>query len=164
MSPPPICLRHAKQNSNSRQHVICGSIRKILKIYQSTKKCPPGRAFWPAEDSTCKGCGKKGHWQPWCHISQKTSGSLDKKDQHKYHCGPGGKRHTNPLDVANDSDPHYDEVNVTKWLASHITASQLHPVSTPKLWVTSNAHSTVVQPASTVAPHDLSLFILQTST
>ena len=58
------------------------------------------------------------------------------------------------LNVGNDGDPHYDEVNVTEWLSSNITASHPHTASTPKLSVALNAHSAVVPPASPVAPQD----------
>ena len=56
--------------------------------------------------------------------------------------------------MANDGDHHYDEVNVTKILVSHITASQPHTADKPKLSVAPNAHSAVVPLTSTVAPHD----------
>ena len=56
--------------------------------------------------------------------------------------------------MVNDGDLNYNKFNVTKCIASHITASQPHTASTPKLEVGPNAHSDVVPQASTVAPQD----------
>ena len=38
-----------------------------------THQHPPGRHNYPAQDSACKSCEKKGHWQAKCHSSSTTS-------------------------------------------------------------------------------------------
>ena len=100
--------RHRNPKSGPTHHE-CGNC---------TKKHPPGRASCPAKDSTCKGCGKTGHWKPKCRSSgsgqtqKKTDGS-DKRPRQNRHGSRSNKKHADTLEMANDDDPYLDEVGIS---------------------------------------------------
>ena len=62
-------------------HALCHTCQthdqKLQMSYAPCPNCtcqhPPCRHNCPAQDSTCKGCGKKGHWWAKCHSSSTTS-------------------------------------------------------------------------------------------
>ena len=69
-----MCVGHAI-------HAVCHTHQahdsKLQMSYAPYPNCthqhPPSRHNCPAQDSACKGCGKKGHWQAKCHSSNTTS-------------------------------------------------------------------------------------------
>ena len=62
-------------------HAVCHMCQahdpKLQMSYAPCPNCthqhPPSRHNCPAQDSACKGCGKKGHWWAKCHSSSTTS-------------------------------------------------------------------------------------------
>ena len=60
------CMPHPPGTWSKATDIIC-------TMPQLQQQHPPGRHNCPAQDSACKGCGKKGHWWANCHSSSTTS-------------------------------------------------------------------------------------------
>ena len=82
-----MCVGHAV-------HAVCHTCQthdpKLQMSYAPCPNCtcqhPPGRHNCPAQESRCKGFGKKGHWWAKCHSSSTTSLQAS-------HCQPWFKSH-----------------------------------------------------------------------
>ena len=94
---------------------------------------PPGHDNCPAQESACKGCLKKGHWQAKCYSSKKNQSTVPVNSQSKGKPGQHGKKGKKAdLIGVYTEEPPCDEIFLDDICAPH----------------TNEAYTTVCLPAS----------------
>ena len=111
-------------------HAVCHTCQahnpKLQMSYtpcpNSTHQHPPGRHNCPAQDSACKGCWKKGHWQENVAVLAPLV--------HKHPVlNPGsrvwkGERNTSCQSQKQRKDPHTETCSLLQWLQN---SRDVHP-------------------------------------
>ena len=138
-------------------HAVCHTHQthdpRLLTSYTPCSNCthqhPPSRHNCPAQDSACKGCGKKGHWQAKCQSCNTTSLQASCHQPHFKNCEKG--RESQAAQAKTEKRPPHKDLFAVAMDCGMV--GDVHPkemiIDNISSWQCNEAYTVIKLPAST---------------